>query len=324
MATHVYPDGRSTPPGQRKLRADGTAYPWWNKGGAWDLKNQEWWGKGGGGGGGTATPVANVAATPAAVAGAAAGFGVRTSTGPLPTIALIGGTGRMGVHLCAAWANAGYEVMMCSRTKDKAQNIVDSLLAGSGYREDGMQGGIQVPPCPADGWKLKAGTNTDAAQADLIVLATMYEQAWGLLESIAPEIRGKGKTILDMTNPFLKRPDGFGAGLPKDGPQSGIEVHKQKLDDASVKWVGAYKSVMWTLILPTGPKNPKRPDIEVFGDAEAIEMVCELIRMHGWNPIVRGGIEVAQYHEGGIPSFSKIMGNMYKEITKGEKLSVGW
>ena len=173
----------------------------------WDLKNQEWWGKdkgGGGGGGSSATPAAST--TPS-------GFGVRTSTGPLPKIALIGGTGRMGVHLCAAWANAGYEVTMCSRTQEKAQKIVESLLAGNGYREDGMQGGIQVPPCPAEGWKLKAGTNDDAAQADLIVLATMYEQAWGLLEGIAPKIRGKGKIILDMTNPFLKRPDGC-APLP--------------------------------------------------------------------------------------------------------------
>lgn len=25
----------------------------------------------------------------------------------LPTISVIGGTGRMGVHLCAAWAQAG-------------------------------------------------------------------------------------------------------------------------------------------------------------------------------------------------------------------------
>ena len=306
----VYSDGRTTPPGQRKLQADGTAYPWWNKGGEWDLK-----GRGGGRSG--ATPAAAAPAPPS-------GFGVRTSTGPLPTIALIGGTGRMGVHLCAAWANAGYDVTMCSRTKDKAQKIVDSLLAGNGYFEDGMQGGIQVPPCPAEGWKLKAGTNDDAARADVIVLATMYEKAWGLLEEIAPKIRGKGKTILDMTNPFLKRPDGFGGGLPKDGPQSGIEVHKQKLDDPSVKWVGAYKSVMWTLILPTGPKNPNRPDIEVFGDAEAVETVCELIRMHGWKPIVRGGLEVAENHEGGLPSVSKIMGNMYREITKGEKLSVGW
>jgi len=252
------------------------------------------------------------------------GFGVRTSEGPLPKIAVIGGTGRMGVHLCAAWANAGYDVTMCSRTKDKAQTIVDSLMAGSGYFEDGMQGGIQVPPCPASGWNLKAGTNIDAVAADLIVLSTMYEVAGSVLEQIAPEIRSKGKTILDMTNPFMKRPDGYGGGLPKDGPQSGIEVHKQKLGDPSTKWVGAYKSVMWSLILPTGPKNPKRPGIEVFGDAEAVECVCELIRMHGWKPIVRGGIEVAKDHEGGIPSFNKIRGNMYREITEGEKLSVGW
>lgn len=86
--------------------------------------------------------------SPAKLATKVPGFGVRTSEGPLPKIAVIGGTGRMGVHLCAAWANAGYDVTMCSRTEDKAQTIVDSLLAGDGYHEDGMQGGIQVPPSP--------------------------------------------------------------------------------------------------------------------------------------------------------------------------------
>lgn len=34
----------------------------------------------------------------------------------------------MGVHLCAAWANAGYNVTMCSRSKEKAQEIVDTLV----------------------------------------------------------------------------------------------------------------------------------------------------------------------------------------------------
>ena len=98
----------------------------------------------------------------------------------------------------------------------------------------------------------------------------------------------------------------------------------QKLADPTTKWVGAYKSVLWSLVLPTGPKNPNRPDIEVFGDPEAVDLVCELIRAHGWRPIVRGGVEVAKDHEGGIPSLGKIMGNMWKEITQGEKLSVGW
>ena len=121
--------------------------------------------------------------------------------GALPTIAFIGGTGRMGVHLCSAWANAGYDVTMCSRSKNKAEKIVAQLLSGEGYEEKVMQGSISVPPCPADGWRLKAGTNADAADADLIVLGTVFEHAWPVLEDIAPKIRGKGKLILDMTNP---------------------------------------------------------------------------------------------------------------------------
>jgi len=247
----------------------------------------------------------------------------------LPSVAVMGGTGRMGVHLCAAWANAGYDVTMCSRTKDKAQEIVTELLQGKGYQKkvEGAlagQGDYCVPACPADGWKLKAGDNAAAADAELIVLATMYEQAWPLLEAIAPQIRGKGKIILDMTNPFLTRPDGYGGGLPPEGPQAGILLHKQKLDDASVKWVAAYKHIMWTLILPTGPSNPGRPDIEVFGDAEAVKLVVEMIYRHGWRPIVRGGLEVAPDYEGGVVSCGKIGGNVYREMTTGEKLSVGW
>jgi len=247
----------------------------------------------------------------------------------LPTISVMGGTGRMGVHLCAAWANAGYDVTMCSRSKEKAQAIVDELLAGKGYEKKvtgaiAGQGDYCVPPTPADGWNLKAGDNAEASKADIIVLGTMYEQAWPLLEDIAPMIKGKGKTILDMTNPFLTRPDGYGAGLPKDGLQAGILIHKEKLNDPTVKWVGAYKHIMWTLILPSGPKNPKRPDIEVFGDEEAVDTVVELIYSHGWRPIVRGGLEVAPDYEGGVVSFGKIFRNLKREMRLGEKLSVGW
>lgn len=235
----------------------------------------------------------------------------------------------MGVHLCAAWANAGYDVTMCSRSVDKAQGIVDELLAGKGYQKkvEGVlaaQGNYCVPPCTADGWELRAGENAAAAEADLIVLGTMYEQAWPLLEAIAPAIRGKGKMILDMTNPFLSRPDGYGGGLPEGRPQAGILIHQQNLNDPTVKWVGAYKHVMWTLILPTGPSNPSRPDIEVFGDKDAVEVVIELIYRHGWRPIVRGGLDVAPEHEGGVVSFGKISGNLRREFGAGEKLSVGW
>ena len=247
----------------------------------------------------------------------------------LPTIAVLGGTGRMGVHLCAAWANAGYNVQMCSRTKEKAQAVVDELLEGKGYMRkvegaNAGQGDYCVPPCDANDWTLTAGDNTDASKADLIVLSTMYERTWPLVEAIADDIRGKNKIILDMTNPFMSRPDGYGAGLPKDGPQAGILIHKEKLNDPSTKWAGAYKHVLWTLILPDGPKNPDRPDVEVFGEDEAVEAVVELVYRHGWRPIVRGDLSVAPDYEGGKVSFSKIWNNLKREIGKGEKLSVGW
>merc|ERR550539_921436 len=205
----------------------------------------------------------------------------------LPSISVIGGTGRMGVHLCAAWANAGYDVTMCSRSKDKAQSIVGSLLEGQGYEKEvtganAGQGNYAVPPCDASNWTLKADDNADASHADVIVLSAMYEQAWPILSSIRPSIVGKNKIVLDMTNPFLTRPDGYGAGLPKDGPQAGILIHKEKLNDPSTKWVGAYKHILWTLILPHGPANPSRPDIEVFGDQEGVDVVCEMIYRHGW------------------------------------------
>ncbi|CAK0797951.1 unnamed protein product, partial [Prorocentrum cordatum] len=236
-------------------------------------------------------------------------FGVRSAeaTWPLPTIAFLGGTGRMGVHLCAAWANAGYDVTMCSRTKDKAQVIVDSLLSGKGFQEkasSGSVGEISVPPCPADDWKLKAGTNEDAAEADMIVLGTRFDAAWPLLEAIAPKIRGKGKLILDITNPYLAWTMGGSGGekgaalLPKDGPQSGIEFHMAKLDDPSTKWAAAYKTA-------------------------ALPVVCELVAMHGWKPVVRGDCSVAPHFEGGTMGFCRFLGNMKREMFEGEKLSVG-
>ena len=95
------------------------------------------------------------------------------------SIALLSGTGRMGVHLAAAWAHAGMDVIICSRTQDKAQVIVDSLLAGKGY----SSGDIMVPrhpkelPSPAQSWRLRAGSVNDAVSADIIVLSSPFHVA---------------------------------------------------------------------------------------------------------------------------------------------------
>ena len=46
--------------------------------------------------------------------------------------------------------------------------------------------------------------------------------------------------------------------------------------------------------------------------------------MHGWQPVVRGGCDVAPDYEGGTMTMSRFFGNMKREMCDGEKLSVGW
>ena len=59
-------------------------------------------------------------------------------------------------------------------------------------------------------------------------------------------------------------------------------------------------------------------------DLTAFVRPGELVTMHGWQPVVRGGCEVASKFEGGTMSFGRFLGNMKREICDGEKLSVGW
>merc|ERR1719473_146202 len=99
----------------------------------------------------------------------------------------------MGVHLAAAWAHAGMDVVMCSRQKSKADEIVASLLAGRGY----SSGDIMVPPADAGHWKLRAGSLEDAVHSDVIALASPFHVMWATLEPIVAQLRGKGKIFLD-------------------------------------------------------------------------------------------------------------------------------
>ena len=56
-------------------------------------------------------------------------------------IAILGGTGRMGIPLAANWANSGFDVLLTSRDKSRAQSIVDKLKTGTGLRMNAVAGG---------------------------------------------------------------------------------------------------------------------------------------------------------------------------------------
>ena len=49
------------------------------------------------------------------------------TTDNLPVLAILGGTGDLGTGLARRWAQAGYQVIIGSRTQEKAETAVQDL-----------------------------------------------------------------------------------------------------------------------------------------------------------------------------------------------------
>src|SRR5215472_210903 len=96
------------------------------------------------------------------------------------------GTGRMAVRLAKLFAERGNEVILGSRTPDRAARIVRGLGLGD----------------------IKPG-NYELAAGAPVVLPSMFLRD-GMLDTLEP-LRGKfdGKLWIDITNPFNDRYDDF-------------------------------------------------------------------------------------------------------------------
>jgi len=99
-------------------------------------------------------------------------------------IAIIGGTGGQGLGIAIRFIQAGEEIIIGSRTIEKAQTAVD-----------------KVTDLLGDVKNVKAAENADAAEkADLLVLTVPLAAQKSTLLSIKDG--AKGKTLLDATGPL--------------------------------------------------------------------------------------------------------------------------
>jgi len=111
------------------------------------------------------------------------------STEALPTLAILGGTGDLGTGLARCWVEAGYRVIIGSRTRAKAQTAVDDLLAVMAER-----GVADV--------QVQAMDNLAAAQAaDIVTLTVPFEHQIATLEHVQPALQGK--ILIDVTVPLV-------------------------------------------------------------------------------------------------------------------------
>lgn len=137
-----------------------------------------------------------------------------------PTIAVLGGTGKEGSGLALRWANAGYPVIIGSRSAERAQEAALEINAQLG--RDAARG----------------AANTDAAaQAAIIVLTVPFAAQKSTVEEVRAQL--DGKILLDVTVPLVP-PKVNRVQLPDGG--SAVEA-VQTLLGPGVRVVSAFQNI---------------------------------------------------------------------------------
>lgn len=113
-----------------------------------------------------------------------------TGSSPAPTIGILGGTGPQGRGLARRLSLAGHQVVLGSRSADRAaETAADLAVAGNA------------------GGSIAGGSNEQAAAAELVIVTVPYDGHAELLTALAAPLAGK--IVVDCVNPL---------GFDKQGP----------------------------------------------------------------------------------------------------------
>lgn len=158
-----------------------------------------------------------------------------------PSLAVIGGTGNLGWALARRWVQTGYEVIIGSRSAERASEAAELIEPEKAAH----------PP--------KGMTNEDAAaKADIIIISVPFSSQEAILKSISPA--AGGKLVVDTTVP-LAPPKVARAQMPPAG-SAALTARAILGDDARL--VSAFHNVAAHKL--KGDEEIQC-DVLVFGDA---------------------------------------------------------
>lgn len=191
----------------------------------------------------------------------------------LPVIAILGGTGDLGTGLARRWVQAGYQVIIGSRTHEKAQAAVDDMLKVMKER------GVATV-------SVKAMENISAAKsADIVAITVPFSHQASTLEAVKPMLQGK--ILIDVTVPLVP-PKVARVQMPEQG--SAGQIAQQILGE-DVNVVSAFQNVA-AHHLQEG--HGLDCDVLVCGNSkEARAKVIELIEAAGMRGFHAGAINNA-------------------------------
>jgi 8-hydroxy-5-deazaflavin:NADPH oxidoreductase len=168
-------------------------------------------------------------------------------------IGVLGGTGPAGRGIAARLASVSHDVIVGSRDRERAQHVVDELRERWGERVA----------------TLSAGSNDDAASADVVVLATVWDAAVATAAAHAGQLAGK--PVISMANGLVKQGREF---RPVPSPAGSLAAEVQQAAPGA-QVVAAFHLIPAAALADLD--HELGSDVLVVGEDAARSVVLELV-----------------------------------------------
>ena len=209
------------------------------------------------------------------------------------TVAIIG-TGNIGSRLAANFAAGGQDFLLTGRDQEAARKIASDL----------------------DGHAEVVSIDEAVERAGVLVLAVWPDAFRQLIAQYGEQLAGK--VIVDPSNPV--GPDGAGGYRKVIGEQESSGQILAGLLPAGARLVKAFGSLSAPSLSSAARREPERAVLfYAADDAAAGDLVAELIRTAGYEPVRVGGLEQSIRIEmyGDLHEF----GALGRAVTKAEALA---
>ena len=187
------------------------------------------------------------------------------------SVGVLGGTGPAGTALAARLASIGYNVVIGSRSSERAEEKAKEIRDA----------------WPALNLPLRGGSNDESAACDIVVLATPWDSAATTVREHAVALRGK--VVISMANALVRVGHEFQPLVP---PRGSVAAHVQAAaPDCRV--VAAFHHLPAKELGHLG--DPIDSDVLICSDDKAaIETVSDMVRrIPGCRPLDSGELSNA-------------------------------
>jgi hypothetical protein len=210
------------------------------------------------------------------------------------TVAIIG-TGNIGGRLAADFAAGGLDFLLAGRDLDAARKVASDL---SGHAE-------------------VVSVDEAVDRADVLVLAVWFDVFKDLIAQYGERLAGK--VIVDPSNPVA--PDASGAFQKIIGEQESSGQILSGLLPSGARLVKAFGTLSAATLSASARREPERAVLFYAADDDGPgDLIAELIRVGGYEPVRVGGLDQAIRLEvfGDLHEF----GALGRVVTRTEALEV--